>query len=171
MRALVAALLAVAALGALPPAAGAADPRIPTVTRLVKAFLELEGALDADLRRGDRAAVERMLVDDFELRPGNAPGNPTPRDDWIRLSLAAPPSGREIEQMAVHDYGDIAVVSFLQAAIANGRRDPGRDVFAIDVWKRASGTWRLAVRYAGPARSPDFALPGASTETPLPKRY
>jgi ketosteroid isomerase-like protein len=172
MRALAGILLAAAAVWALPATADvAAGARVPTVTRLVKQFLELESALAADLLRGDRAAVERMLVDDFELRAGSAPGNPTPRADWIRLALAAPPSGYEIEQMAVHDYGDVAVVSFLQAATANGRRDPARDLFTVDVWKRADGAWRLGVRYAAPAGSRDVAIPGAATEAPFPKRY
>jgi len=176
MRRLSAGMLMLAAFGLSHPLAAVAaeDPartRIPTVTRLVKLFYELEGSLAATLQGGDAAAVEKMLESDFELRAGWIPGNPTPRDEWIRLALGKPASAFRIEQMAVHDYGEIAVVSFLQAAVANNLRNRGGDIFTVDVWKRAGDTWKLAVRYASPAGSADFAIPGASTETPIRKQY
>jgi hypothetical protein len=40
-----------------------------------------------------------------------------------------------------------------------------------DVWKRAGDSWKLAVRYAGPAGSRDFVIPGASKDAPIVKRY
>src|SRR5438477_12591387 len=55
-------------------AAHSADPasalpgRIPTVTRLVKLFLDREELLSAAMRAGDTASLERTLTDDFELR-------------------------------------------------------------------------------------------------------
>jgi hypothetical protein len=175
MRRLLAAVI-LAALGlAHALAAGAAeDPartRIPTVTRLVKLFAEREGALATALQNGNAAAVEKMLDGDFELRAGWIPGSPTPRDQWIALSTGKPASAYQIEQMAVHEYGEIAVVSFLQAAMSGNLRNRDGDIFTVDVWKRAADTWTLAVRYASPAGSSAFAIPGASTEPPLRKRY
>lgn len=168
------ALLAATLLGFGIPAAAqdvAASGRIPTVTRLVKAFLERETALDVAAREGRVAAVDAMLADDFELRVAARPGSPTPRAEWVRRVIAKPGPPRRFEQMAVHDYGDVAVVSFMQAWTA---RSPGHDIATVDVWKRSGDDWKLAVRYSGPAdagRAPAFAVPGASTDAPIEKRY
>jgi len=163
-----------AALTALcPPAAAddAAPGRIPTVTRLVKLFLELEGALAASLQGGNASAVEKMLAEDFELRVASSPGNPTPRAEWIRRSLEKPALPFGIEQMAVHDYGDVAVVSFLQTSMTGGKREPAGGIFAVDVWKRAGDSWKLAVRYAGPSDGRGIVIPGASNAPMIDKRY
>ena len=70
----------------------AALGHIPTVTRLVKLFMDLEGTLATGLRDGNAAAVDTMLADDFEMRVASMPGNPTPRAEWIKLSLGKPAS-------------------------------------------------------------------------------
>ena len=168
--------LALAGVFASASNASAADTpatggRIPTVTRLVKRFLELEGTLATNLRAGKTAAVATMLADDFELRVASMPGHPTPRDEWLRRAVEQPGPEVQIEQMAVHDYGAVAVVSFLQAAMAGQQRDAARDIATVDVWKRNGDAWILAVRYAGPAGAQDFVIPGASTDPPIPKRY
>ena len=155
---------------------GAADEavspsRIPTVTRLVKAFMELESALESNIQAGNAAALEKTLTDDFELRTGALPSNPTPRAEWTRQALAKPHRSAAIEQMAVHDLGNHAIVSFLETSSAGGKRDPAKDIFVVDVWKRAGDQWQLAIRYASPAGSRDFVIPGASKEMPIPKKY
>jgi hypothetical protein len=149
----------------------AASGRIPTLTRLVKLFLELEGALTTSLHEGNAASVDKTLADDFEMRVASMPGNPTPRAEWIKLALGKPAPAFRIEQMAVHDFGDVCVVSFLQAGVAGDRREPARDIAIVDVWKRAGDSWKLAVRYAGPAGSRDVVIPGASKDAPIVKRY
>ena len=165
----------VAGVLASPLRADAADTpatgRIPTVTRLVKLFLELEGSLAAGIRGGNASAVDKMLAEDFELRVASTPGNPTPRAEWLRLAMDKPGPSVRIEQMAVHDFGDVAIVSFLQAAMTAEKRDSTRDIATVDVWKRTGDTWMLAVRYAGPAGTRSFAIPGASMEPPIEKRY
>src|SRR3954468_2010904 len=95
-----------------------AGVRVPTVTRLVKLFSELEATLATTLQSGDGAAAGRLLEPGFELRAGRAAGTHTPREDFLRRSLGKPANAYRAEQMAVHDYGDVAVVSFLQAATA-----------------------------------------------------
>ncbi len=166
---LVAAVLATAicADAADTPATG----RVPTVTRLVKLFLELESSLAEGLRGGGTTTVDGMLADDFELRVAPAPGNPTPRAEWLRLAMDKPGPPVRIEQMAVHEFGDVAVVSFLQAAMSGDKRDPARDIATVDVWRRAGDAWKLAVRYAGPAGGRGFIIPGASVQAPIEKRY
>ena len=168
------AVLALLAAGSATRAFAADDAgaRVPTVTRLVKLFSELEASLATTLQRGDGVAAGRMLDPDFELRAGRSPGSPTPREEFLRLSLGKRDAYRT-EQMAVHDYVDVAVVSFLQAATAPKKPgDRSGDVFTVDVWKRSSGdSWLLAVRYAGPAGGAEPFIPGASTEPPIRKRY
>lgn len=120
--------------------------RVPTVTRLVQIFSTLESELMTAVQKGDSTTIGKMLADDFELRDGDMPGTPVPRAEWLRLSqgqLAAP-----IEQMAVHDFGAAAVVSYLW------KRGARQDIFVVDVWGRSGDAWKLSVRYASAAGSP-----------------
>lgn len=137
-------LLIMAGLSA-PALAAAPDgeqQRVPTVTRLVQLFSTLEGELMTAVQEGNATAIDKMLADDFELRSGPMPGTPTPRAEWLRHShgqVAAP-----IEQMAVHDYGTAAVVSYLW------KRGGRRDTFVVDVWRKSGDAWILSARYASP---------------------
>ena len=151
----------------------AAGPtRIPTVTRWVKLFVDKESALASAMGAGDEAALDKILADDFELRTGANPGTPTPRADFIRQARIGGGPSFSIEQMAVHDLGEHAVVSFLQLSSSGGTRQPSGDIFVVDVWKRAGDEWRLAVRYASRGGDPRLMVPGASLESPnIPKKY
>jgi len=66
--------------------------RIPTVTRLVKLFLDREEMLSAAMRAGDMASLERTLTDDFELRAGARAATPIARADCPRPDPDCPPS-------------------------------------------------------------------------------
>lgn len=106
-----------------------------TLTRSVKVFSELENQLEAARRGHDEAALAKLLAANFEQRSGNAPSAPTPRAEW----LAQPSSPKtEISQMAVHEYGNIAVVSFADAA---------QHAFIVDVWNKSDNSYTLSVRY------------------------
>jgi ketosteroid isomerase-like protein len=166
------------AVALAPAVAYAADVRpaetpIPTVTRLVKVFAELEGELERAAETGDTAAIAAMLTDDFELRAGPAPGNPTSRADWIAAAHGRTARAAQVEQLAVHDLGDVAIASFLQRSRDTAR--PGGsvgDLFVVDVWKHAGSGWKLAIRYIGPAGGKELVIPGAAAATPtMPKRY
>jgi hypothetical protein len=137
----------VAGVICLAPLAHASDVSpgrgVPTVTRLVKLFMDLEQTLDQQLARGDKAD---LVADNFEQRNGSAPGNPVPRAEWLpqmsRIRLG------EMSQMAVHDHGTLAVVSFLATR-------SGKSAFVVDVWKNQQGQWLLATRYvSGTAEQP-----------------
>lgn len=120
------------------PATPAPAPRmVLTMTRPVHIFSEHEGMLADALRKSDRAGIDRLLAQDFELREGSAPVQPVPRAKWIDLH-----PGFAADQMAVHDYGDIAVVSFVNSA--DGAMSAA---FVVDVWQKQGEDWRLAVRY------------------------
>ena len=113
--------------------------RIMTVTRSVARFSELENRLDDALRAHDDAALARLVAANFEARAATAPGKPMPRVDW--LARPAPPKA-EISQMAVHDYADVSVVSFLDSA---------QRAIVVDVWTRVADDYALSVRYTGAA--------------------
>ena len=162
------ALALVALAGGAAPAhsADSAIGRVPTVTRLVKLFLEREDALSAAMHAGDTASLERTLSDDFELRVGARAANPVPRADFIADVVHNHPTSGAANQMAVHDLSGLAIVSFVQGD------DAARAVFVVDVWRQAASEWKLAIRYASPAGTPRLAIPGAGSPPPeIPKKY
>lgn len=144
-----------------PPAAG----RVGTITRLVKLFLDKEAELAAAARSGDAAVLGALLTEDFELRAGARAASPVPRADWIRELTRSRDPGGEIGRMAVHDFGTVAIVSFTQDAA-------GGTLFVVDVWRSGGSDWKLAVRYASPAGTSAFPIPGSVPAAPeIPKKY
>ena len=156
------ALLALPAFAQPSPAAG----RIPTVTRLVKVFSELENDLAARAHADDPQRLDAMLDPAFEMRVGANPGVPVPRDEWIRAARSAPRGRPRIDQMAVHDFGTVAIVSFRETPATGARRKPQ---FVVDCWKRAGDEWKLAVRYVGDAASSSVKM--AKPPGTIDKRY
>jgi hypothetical protein len=134
---------------------------VPTVTRLVKLFSDLERGLGEKARAKDASALEATLDPSFEMRIGSAPGSPVPRDAWIQQARAATNESSRIEQMAVHDFGTVAVVSFVERDVG------GNGHFVVDCWKRDGDAWKLAVRYASDASARGMKLPGSTID----KRY
>lgn len=158
--ALVTALLLAAPVFAADTKAG--DINVPTVTRLVKVFLEKEASIGLAIRAGDSTALGALLTDDFELREDTQAASPIPRDDWMREALAARAPGGEIRGMAVHDFGSVAIASFTQS-IANG------STFVVDVWRTSGTDWKLAVRYLSHAAAARPRTEPRSQE--IPKKY
>jgi len=154
------------------PTAHAQDAtgRVPTVTRLVKIFLDREGELLNAMRGRDAPAIERQLADDFELRVGHRPGVPIPRVDFLKQIQSEATAGYTIEQMAVHEIGTTAIVSFMLRPEARRARDGLRPLFVVDTWLGGIDNYRLRVRYVAPATS--VRVPGAGAERPqIPKKY
>ena len=166
---IVALALAIASLGfsvGTSLAQTASPGRVPTVSRLVLQFTEREEALAARLRTRDAESAGRLLTDDFELRASPQPGRPVPRAEWLRQSLVSPLPQGAPTQMAVHDFGDSAVVSFLQPGDG-----ASASLFVVDVWRRETETWKLAVRYLARSNSGSAPLPGVPPPEPaIPKK-
>ena len=165
--------LALAALFVLPFVAlqaEAADSQpggapVPTVTRLVKLFMEREVALGAAIRNGDAQALGDLLTDDFEMRSGARAAAPVSRADWMREVLRTRDGGTDIGRMAVHDYRTVQAVSFTMTGKAGA-------IFVVDIWRQEGESPKLAVRYASPTGTPQFAIPGASEpQLEFPKKY
>jgi len=142
--------------------------RGPTVTRLVQTFSELEGRLDTAAREHDAAALDRLLHADFELRNAARPGTPLPRAEFVQQTLDRPMAPARTEQMAVHDIGAAAIVSFLRRST-----DAAATLFVVDVWGRTGRDWRLQVRYVGPggAQAEQSGAPMPRSDGALPKKY
>lgn len=142
--------------------------RVPTVTRLVQMFSELESRLDAAARQHEAAALDRLLHADFELRNATRPGTPLPRAEFVQQMLDRPMAPARTEQMAVHDVGAAAIVSFLRRST-----DEAETLFVVDVWSRTGDDWRLQVRYVGPggAQAAQSGAPMPRSDEDLPKKY
>ena len=145
-------------------AAAQAPDRVPTVSRLVKVFSEQEIMLGDRLRAGDTAAAGRMLTDDFELRAATRPARPVPRADWLAQAVHEKAPLGVPTDMAVHDLGNDAIVSYRQSGV------PGGELFVVDVWRRDGNDWKLAIRYA--AANANGEVPGVpAANADLPKKY
>lgn len=153
------------------PAVGAADQaRVPTVTRLVKIFGTLETQWMESVQRRDTAGIERILSDDFEMRIASAPGQPTPRAEWIKQSITDAPFTSSIEQMAAHELGNVIVVSFLWKLDVAESSAISPQVFVVDTWTQEAGTWRVRTRYAAPVGNSGKNVPGAAAIATIIKK-
>ncbi len=149
--------------------AQAVRTQIPVVTRLVQIYSEYEQHLADAINRRDREEIDRLVANDFELRPANDIGVPTPRAEWITQSLKEPSASMSIGQMAVHDYGDIRIVSFVITRAAAGRRERG--IAVIDVWMQSGESSVLKVRYAAFQDTRSLRIPGEMGQQQINKRY
>ncbi|MBZ5567002.1 MAG: nuclear transport factor 2 family protein [Acidobacteriia bacterium] len=123
-----------------------AGSRIPTATRLVVTFHDLERQLTIALRKNDAATLDRLLAGEFEVWTPQPPGEPVPRADWLqqRRSVGVP-EAFSIRQMAVRGLDDHAVASFVLIEGAGARQTAQ---FVVDLWARSGGEWKLTDRYA-----------------------
>jgi hypothetical protein len=120
---------------------------VATVSRSVKIFSENEAALNEAVLKSDKDSLNTLITDDFEERNGSAPGRAIPRADWI-AGIAKAEIG-EISQMAVHDYGQIAVVSFMLSPAA---KPSASRHLVVDVWRKSEEAWVLATRFISAAK-------------------
>ena len=146
-----------------------ASNRIPTVTRLVQLFTGLEATLSEAQSKGDAETLGNLLTDNFEMRIDASPGEPIPRAEWLKRVLEQRRAAQS-EQMAVHDYGDIAIVSFLLKSEVTPKHSSA--IFIVDVWRKAGADWKLATRYAANASSSPQHIPGVPLKgQAFEKRY
>ena len=134
--------------------------RVVTMTRFVKVFNDLEYELMDALRGGNKEAVDRLLAAEFEQRNAARPGEPVPREEWLKSGDLPVAADSEIWELAVHDRGDLAIASFR----LKGKE---REWFLVDVWRRkAANAYELVTRYASPLAAAVAAAPAK----PDPKR-
>jgi ketosteroid isomerase-like protein len=71
--------------------------------------------------------------------------------------------------MAVHEYGDLMVVSFLWKIDAPQKAGVAQNVFVVDTWKRNGDNWQVQVRYASPVGAA-AGVPGAVAPAQAPQK-
>ncbi len=129
-----------------PPTGGRpSGGRIETATRGVVRYKGLEKAIVQAEQNKDSEALKRFIADDFEVRSAEQ-NEPVPREVWEQQGESANINWFQIRDVAVHEFGDIAVVSFLldRRGMVSGKTLPPT-VFVVDVWRQPEG--KLAVRY------------------------
>ena len=136
--------------------------RVVTMTRFVKVFSDLEYQLADALRANDQAVVDRLMAAEFEQRNAARPGEPVPREDWLKSNDYFGPGDGSMYELAVHDRGDLAIASFRW-------RFKDRDWFLVDVWRKKADSYELVTRYASPLPNV-AAAPKAPASQPSGKR-
>lgn len=139
--------------------------QVPVVTRLVQIYSENERRLADAINRRDSGEIDRLVASDFELRSAADIGTPVPRADWLAQSLSKPPSELTIGQMAVHDYGDVRIVSFLMT------RTGAPAIAVVDVWLQSGAASVLKVRYTALQAQGAGRPSGEISQPPIEKRY
>ena len=148
MRHLLIALLPFASVGAfsqprLPP--GVRGPDSGLATRSVSTYLALERDLLDALKDGNRAAVLRMLSEDFVVRPA-AEIDETSAADWLQHELNSPITTAGVRNLNVGEFDGIAVVSFLLDSRRIVKRETVTSTqYVVDVWRQSSH--QLLARY------------------------
>ncbi len=162
-----AAVLAACCVAALAPgqaAAQSAGHRVMTMTRGVSVFGKAETELVEVMKSHDAEAIDRIVGIEFEQRSASAPSMPVPRGDWIDQAAVEFAHSAGMRDMAVHEYGDVAVVSFTW-----GRDRPQAPAFVVDVWRRktADDPWQIVSRYVSPLPQVAHKRRGAAS-APVP---
>lgn len=129
-------------------------PTIRTATRQVVLFTGLERQMLEAVQKKDKAALNAMLDDDFEIAmPGS---DPLAGEEWVDSVLAQNFVLKSfvMRQMSVVDLGGSAVVKYdrLQQATLKGQ-DRSGEFFVVDLWKKTGDSWKLANRYVARVRA------------------
>jgi len=123
-------------------------PTIVTATKQVTLFTGLEKQILQAVQKKDKAGLEALLTDDFEIAMPHA--DAVAGEDWLDSVLAGDFTLRTfvISQMSVVDLGDSAVVKYErgQQATLKGKAYDG-EFFVVDLWKKSGESWKLANRY------------------------
>lgn len=147
-----------------------AGQRVPTVTRTVRMFTQIENDWIDAVQRRDRGALKDIVAVNFELRSAEAPGTPTPREESITHAFQVKPFQSSIGQMAVHEYGEVLVVSFLWKLEVPKNGPLPQKLFVIDTFKQIDGNWQAVARYTAPVADPAKTVPGSVTAAPAIKK-
>jgi len=133
---------------AMPP--GTRGTTSGLATRSVSNYLNLErGLLDA-LQAGDRGAVLQKLGPDFTFGSA-ADADETDAADWLNDEMRHPIETANVRNLAVREFGEVAVVSFLLdiRRAAKARAAPST-LYVVDVWQQQPP--QLMARYAAQPR-------------------
>lgn len=127
-----------------------------TLTRSASKYKGLETALLQAQQDKKQDAVKQMMDDDFEVWSAEK-NEPTPREAWEQGWMSGNLSWFQIRNVAVREFGNLAIVSFLLDRRGSvGEKAMTPTVFVVDVWRQDSG--KLAVRYVSSPGKPATQL-------------
>lgn len=130
--------------------------RVVTETKLQIFFSELETQWLKAVQDKDKAALNRIVSDQFQLRTSTAPGNPIPYAAWLLEIFGQKLLSFRLRQVAVRELSPtIAVVSFVLTKTYQQSATPQtEDQFVVDIWiNTGSGdNWRCTDRYFSEVR-------------------
>lgn len=138
----------------LMPVLAFAAQEVPPAQQTSNAEQELIGLsteLMKAVERQDRAALERLVSDDFLLEsPGDA-GESVRKVTWIENAVGMKWENFEFHNFRVRVYGDTAVVTFLLdfKVMTEAGMPIGSDAQITDVWVKRDGQWQIAARHLG----------------------
>jgi ketosteroid isomerase-like protein len=123
--------------------------RIVTVTRLVAIFSDLESQWLRALQQKDQSTLNRLLAEDLQVWTPAPPGDPIPREDWLKQASADRLESFHIRQMAVRSLNDdVTLASFvLNETVERAGKPATYDYFVVDVWHRDANQWQVTDRY------------------------
>jgi ketosteroid isomerase-like protein len=129
-----------------------------TLTRGASRYKGLETALLQAQQDKDQNTASRLLADDFEIWSAEKI-DATPREVWEQSWTSGNLTWFRIRNIAVREFGDTAIVSFLldRRGDANGK-PAAPTAYVVDVWQQKAG--KLSVRY--------ITVPGHPTAQLLP---
>jgi len=104
--------------------------------------LKLEQALDDAFLKKDRAALERLLADDYVYIHSN--GTMTNRTEEIAQTMSADVkwTGSKLSNLKVRIYGDTAVVTGTQTLTGSAKGYVSGPRLITDLWARRNGRWQ-----------------------------
>jgi ketosteroid isomerase-like protein len=114
-----------------------------------EAILEIEKETFEAIRNKDRAALERILADDFLYRsPGAEDVN---KIEFIKIASALPVRIKEVwgEGLQANIYGEVAVLTGLQHARVETEdsEEVISSVAFTDIFVKSEGEWKMALAY------------------------
>ncbi len=127
-----------------------------TLTRQASRYMALETALLQAQQDRNQNAASRLVGNDFEIWSAES-ADAMPREVWEQGWQDLNLTWFRIRNIAVREFGDTAVISFLldRRGDRRGRAIPAT-VYVVDVWQQQAG--KLAVRYLSTPGKPALQL-------------
>jgi len=125
--------------------------RTVTRTRLQVLFTALETQWSQAVQQKDKAALQRLLDETFQVWTAVPPGDPMPREEWQTHMFGRTLRSSQLRQLAVRAVTpEVSVASFvLSETFDQGGKPQTEGHFVVDVWvKTGDGdTWKCTDRY------------------------
>ena len=121
-----------------------------TLTRSASKYQQLESQILGAMQERKAQGVNALVAPDLEVWSAERSGS-IGRDEWLQAGLASRLESFRIRDVAVREFGEQAIVSFLLERRVTGRTTVSTD-FVVDIWDVRRDV--LLVRYVSTPTSP-----------------